>query len=388
MSTSGFNPETYRRHFPHLHDGGIYFNHAALSPLPSATVKAVTQSLERRQHMPVDDFMDTDWPVMAQTREQLAALTGASGPDRIAFMPNTSFALSIIANGFAFEKGDEVLVFQDEFPSNVYPWLLQEARGVKVRCFSGTNGCFTPDDVAVALTSHTRIFAVSAVQFLSGFRADLSSIAKLCRANGTFLVVDAIQALGHSPVSAEADGIDALCAGCHKWLMTPQGLGFLYLSEAFQDRIAVTAKGWLSVASVWDLFDTHQPLNAGMSRFEPGTFNLPAIHGLHKSLELLTETGPENIRRHVLALGAALHTQLEDTPLKRYGPAEETKRSAIITFRLPEHTDTAMFGKRLAEKGLIGSVRNGLLRFSPYFYNTQAEVSKAADIIKDVLLQN
>lgn len=388
MSESLYGPERFRKNFPHTREPGIYFNHAALSPLPDRTAAAVQRSLESRQKLPVDDFMSLDFPVMEQTRTRLATLIGASGGSRIAFTPNTSFALSIIANGFPFEPGDEVLLYEEEFPSNVYPWLVQQARGVKVQRFSGVNGCFALDDVRRALNPNTRILALSAVQFVSGFRADLPALSEICRANGTFLVVDAIQALGHSPVEVQAWGIDALCSGCHKWLMTPQGLGFLYMSEAFQERIAVTAKGWLSVASVWELFDTEQPLNPGMSRFEPGTFNLPAIHGLNQSLGLLEEAGYDNIRRHVLRLGDLLHEKLEGSGLQLYGPQEPEHRSAIRTYRLPEHIDPHALYETLCRAGLYLSVRNGLLRFSPYFYNTEAETEKAAALVTDCLLRS
>lgn len=385
MPNTGLHPETYRAAFPHTAERGIYLNHAALSPLPAATVAAVQRSLENRQRFPVDDFLSTDFPVLEQTRERLAQLIGATDGSRIAFTPNTSFALNIIASGFPFAPGDEVLIFDEEFPSNVYPWLVQQARGVQVRRFSGTNGCFTLDDITRALTPRTRFLALSAVQFVSGFRADLRAISEICRANGTFLVVDAIQALGQSPVCVQTDGIDALCSGCHKWLLSPQGLGFMYMSEAFQDKIAVTAKGWLSVASVWDLFDTAQPLNPGMSRFEPGTFNLPAIHGLNESLKLILEAGPARIRTHILKLGDWMRAQLEPTSLRLYGPENENNRSAILTFRLPEGTSADAIQAHLIRNGVIASVRNGLLRFSPYFYNTIAEAETAAGILTKAL---
>lgn len=385
MSNTGLHPEAYRAAFPHTAERVIYLNHAALSPLPAATVFAVQRSLENRQHFPVDDFLSADFPVLEQTRQRLAQLIGATDNSRIAFTPNTSFALNIIASGFPFVPGDEVLLFDEEFPSNVYPWLVQQMRGVEVRRFSGINGCFTLDDITRALTPRTRILALSAVQFVSGFRADLRTISEICRSNGTFLVVDAIQALGQSPVCVQTDGIDALCSGCHKWLLSPQGLGCMYMSEAFQEQITVTAKGWLSVVSVWDLFDTVQPLNPGMSRFEPGTFNLPAIHGLNESLKLIHEAGPTRIRAHVLELGNRMRAQLEPTSLRLYGPENDENRSAILTFRLPENKSPEAIQTHLFRNRVIASVRNGLLRFSPYFYNTKAEIDAAASILADGL---
>ncbi len=382
--TGSFNPEIYRSHFPHINDGGIYLNHAALSPLPLAVTEAVTASLKRRQQGAIDHF-ETEFPIIENTRYLLSQLIGADGGHQLAFTPNTSFAISIIAQGIDWEPGDEVLLYEREFPSNVYPWLQLKPKGVEVAYLSDDRGKISVPHVKSALKRNTKVLSISAVQFLSGYRADLAEISSLCKANGTKLVVDAIQALGHSPVNVSKLGIDALCCGGHKWLMSPQGIGFMYMSDEFRDQISITAKGWLSVENVWDLFDTNQSLHPNMNRFEPGTYNIPAITGMHEALTIILEAGVENIRRHVLELTDFIISELIRAGLMLYGTHEDENRSAIVSFILPPHINSEDLVRQLGNKKVYVSARSGLLRISPYFYTTRKETERAVTIIKRLI---
>lgn len=380
-STSQFEPAAYRHLFPHISDGGIYLNHASLSPLPTSVTDAVFDSLSRRQTGTVDHF-ETEYPRIEETRELLSKLIGAEGGRQIAFTPNTSFALNMIAQGLDLKPDDHVLVYEREFPSNVYPWLELQSNGVGVRYLPDENGIITIESVLRHLKPETKLLAISAVQFLSGFRVDLQEISRLCKANGTYLVVDAIQALGHSPIDVRETGIDALCAGGHKWLMCPQGVGFMYMSDEFRDRLKVRNKGWLSVESIWDLFDTGQPLNPEMKRFEPGTFNIPAIMGMRESLKLLIEMGPEAVNNHILKLNSHIISELTGAGLLLYGTQEDTSRSAIVSFMLPDHINSDLLVEQLNKEKVYVSSRSRLLRLSPYFYTLEEEIERAVDVIK------
>ncbi|MCH8556296.1 MAG: aminotransferase class V-fold PLP-dependent enzyme [Balneolia bacterium] len=383
-STTSFNPAAYRDLFPHTQNDGVYLNHASLSPLPSTVIEAVAKSLQRRQNGAVDHF-ETEFPLIEETRRLISRLIGAEGGHQIAFTPNTSFALNIIAQGLELRQGDEILIYEREFPSNVYPWLQLRTNGVEVSYLPDDNGIITTESVSRNLKPETKVLAISAVQFLSGFRADLQEISRLCKANGTYLVVDAIQSLGHCPVDVCDIGIDALCAGGHKWLMCPQGIGFMYMSDEFRDRLKVKNKGWLSVESIWDLFDTSQPVNPEMKRFEPGTFNIPAIMGMRQSVKLLLEIGPAAINSHTLNLNSYIISELTNAGLLLYGTQEDKFRSAVVSFVLPEHIDSNLLAEQLKEERIYVSSRSGLIRLSPYFYTLEDEIKRAVAVIKQFI---
>lgn len=377
-------PEQYHHLFPHVAEGGIYMNHAALGPIPTVVMQAVRQALENRQTGGIDSF-DQELPVLNETRERLSRLIGAEGGHQIAFMHNTTTALNMIAGGLDFQEGDEVLLFEQEFPSNVYPWLTQQRRGLRPRFIPSENGCFSLDDIAARITPKTRVLALSAVQFLSGFRAPLPEICELCHQNGVLVIADGIQASGIAPIDVARSGVDAYCSGAHKWLLSPQGIGFMYLRDALRDRLQLTGKGWLSVEDIWDLFNFEQENYADMKRFEGGTYNIPAVFGLCESLKLLEEVGIERIRRHVLGLHHIIEKPLREAGCRLYGSEEEDFRAGIITFALPESASVGQVQRALEREQVYASVRNQKLRFSPFFYTTEAQAERAAAAVLEVL---
>src|SRR4030095_7915591 len=229
----------------------VYLNHAAVSPLPTSTIAATEAQLR-------DVFLNgslnyRSWlSVKEQARQLLANLLGARA-EQVAFMRNTSDALSTIANGIEWKAGDNIVTFRREFPSNVYPWLrLRDAAGVEVRMCEERYGRVDIDGLCNLIDGRTRVVAISQVQYASGYRADLNRIAEVVRRNDALLVVDVIQALGVIPTHVESECIDAAAGAGHKWLLTPEGVGYLYLSDRARERIQPTLVGWVSVPNPED----------------------------------------------------------------------------------------------------------------------------------------
>ncbi|MFW6348538.1 MAG: aminotransferase class V-fold PLP-dependent enzyme [Cyclonatronaceae bacterium] len=381
---SDFRPGRYHHVFPHVAEGSIYMNHAALGPIPTVVMQAVRRALENRQTGAIDSF-EQELPVLSETREQLSRLIGAEGGHQIAYMHNTTTALNMIAGGLDFSEGDEVLLFEEEFPSNVYPWLTQRRRGLRPRFIPSQHGGFSLDDIAARITPKTRVLALSAVQFLSGFRAPLPEICELCHQHGVLVVADGIQASGIAPVNVARSGVDAYCSGAHKWLLSPQGIGFMYLNDGLRDRLQLTGKGWLSVEDIWDLFNFEQENYADMKRFEGGTYNIPAVFGLNQSLKLLDEIGIARIRRHVLGLHHIIEKPLREAGCRLYGSEDDAFRAGIITFDLPESVAVDEVQRALERERVYASVRNQKLRFSPFFYTTADQAERAASAVLEVL---
>ncbi len=375
-----YSPHDFRPLFPHIREGSIYLNHAALSPLPEPSVNAALKILRNRQTASVDRF-DQELPVIDQCRQRAAELIGAGSPESIAFVQNTSTGLSYIANGLGLEPGDEILLYEKEFPSNVYPWKMLEKNGITLRFIQDEDGTADVRRFAARMTEKTKVVAVSGVQFLSGYRIDLQKLGSVCRKNNTLLVVDAIQAAGPCEIEAAKWGIDALCCGGHKWLMAPRGIGFMYASPELTQRLQPCMQGWLSVERIWDFFDTGQPLHPDMKRFEPGTYNIAGIAALSESLRILLEAGRTNVSEHVAGLNNQIRERLLAGDMHVYGSASPEHTSGIVTFMLPENQSAKKLTERLTGENIFISARDGKMRISPYFYTTPDEASYVADMI-------
>src|SRR5258705_1526290 len=283
--------------FP-ITERAIYLNHAAVSPPPLVTMQAVESQL--RDVVDNGSLNFRNWiAVKEQARALLGNLLGAR-PEQVAFMRNTSDGLSTVANGMGWRKGDNIVTFRYEFPSNIYPWLrIRETQGVEVRMCDEREGRIDLEELGNLIDQRTRIVAISHVQFASGFRTDLERLGRLTRRYDALLVVDVIQSLGVIPLDVEAELIDVAAGACHKWLLTPEGVGYLYLSDRARERIEPTLVGWISVSNPEDYNNFDQPWNRGTLAWETGTGPTALIHGLKASLDLILETGVRPISAYL-----------------------------------------------------------------------------------------
>ena len=187
-----------------------------------------------------------------------------------------------------WQPGDNIVTFSREFPSNIYPWLrIRDTFGVEVRMCEEREGRIEFRELESLIDQKTRLVAISHVQYASGFRIDLERLGKLVRQRDALFVVDTIQALGVVPTNVEAEYIDVAAGGGHKWLLTPEGVAYLYLSDRARDRIQPTLVGWISVPDPEDYFNFEQGWNRGTLAWETGTGPAALLHGFKASLELL-----------------------------------------------------------------------------------------------------
>jgi len=376
--------QKYRSLFPHTEQGVIYLNHAAVSPLSTRVLRAQIGHLQDRSSGKIETYWD-DVNQIEETRRCVQRLINAESIDRIALAGNTSDALNIIASGLDWNPGDRVLLNDLEFPSNVYPYYHLKSQSVEIDFIHSLDGRVTPEAIYASLRPRTRILAISAVQFLSGYRAELAVLGEVCRSRGILLIVDAMQAVGGVAVDVQAMKIDGMAAGAAKWQMGPQGIGFLYLTEELQARIHQKYLGWLSVENPWDFFHFDQALAPTARRFEGGTLNIPGMWGMHAALNTLLEVGPEVIESHILALtGALLDEFREIEGVKLYSPEAIGERSGIVTIVPPNEVDPTAAFEELSRRKVFLSLRGGKLRYSPHFYNSMDEIRTAASMTKEV----
>jgi cysteine desulfurase / selenocysteine lyase len=376
--------QTLRQLFPHTQKGVVYLNHAAVSPLSTRVVRAQTQHLQDRSAGKIETFFD-DVVQIELTKRCIQRLINAESLKRIALVGNTSDALNIVASGIDWKPGDRVLLNDQEFPANIYPYYHLKSQGVEVDIMRCPDGRVTPELIYSSLRPRTRILALSAVQFLSGYKADLILLGDLCRSKGIIFVVDGIQAIGAIKIDVQAMKIDAMAAGAPKWQMGPQGIGFLYLTEELQARVHQKYLGWLSVENPFDFLNWDQPLDPSARRYEGGTVNIPGMWGYHAALSTFLDVGPEVIESHILHLTQLLMDEFHGVDgIKLFSPASLNERAGIVTIDPPKHIDPDAAFKELTRREIFFSLRNGKFRYAPHFYNSRDEVLSAASNTKEV----
>src|SRR5690349_19962236 len=276
----------------------VYLNHAALSPLPTPTLEAVEGQLRD-----VHENGSLNYPswmgVKEQARALLARLFGAR-PEQIAFVRNTSDAFSSVANGMEWKAGDNIVTFRREFPSNVYAWQrVRDAFGVELRMCRERDGRVDLDELESLIDDHTRLVTLTHVQYASGFRADLERLGRVARRHDALLVVDVVQSLGVLPINVATELVDVAAGVSHKWLLSPEGIGYLYLWDRAAERTQATIVGWISVPNPEDYRNFEQDWNPGALARESGTGSAAFICGLNASLVLLVHYGPERIANYL-----------------------------------------------------------------------------------------
>ena len=372
-----YDIDAYRSLFPVIKTGTVYLNHAATSPLSTKVVAAVNKYLDERSETRVDNF-GSQIGIAKETKEYIARLINST-PDRIAFCDNTSNAINILASGMEWSDGDRIILNDMEFPANVYPFLNLKRRGVEVDFVKSRGGKILPEDIEAALTNRTRLVSISHVQFLSGYRADLESIGELCRQHGILFSVDAIQSAGVVPIDVQRMEIDFLATGGQKWLMAPQGIGFAFVSEKTQAMLNQAYLGWTSIRNFFGDFTRYRmDPDENARRYENGTLNQIGILSLHETLATLLDVGIDQIEEHILDLGDHLIAELHKFGAPIFVDGERSERAGIISVKVD---DADRMFARLSKAKIEVSVREGWIRVSPHFYNTESDILAFVDAI-------
>lgn len=313
-----------------------------------------------------------------RARERAAALVGAD-VRTVTHVPNTSYGLNVLAEGLDWRPGDRVAVPACEFPANVLPWRALGRLGVEVDPVRHREGTFTVADVEAALRPETRVVAVSWVQFLSGFRCDLDGIAALCRDRGVLLAVDAIQGVGALRLDVARARPDLVAFGGHKWLCSMQGAGFVVVAETLLHRLR-PVRGWLNGPVDWDdLEAAPDDLHDDATRFNLGTASTAALYAADAALGLFLDVGPEAIEAAVLDRAACLGEALDRLGARRYGTADPTHASGIVTVRVD---DPEGLHAHLASRGVVASMRSRLVRFAPHAHTRDADLDRAVETVR------
>jgi selenocysteine lyase/cysteine desulfurase len=364
----------------------VYLNHAAISPLPKRTFDVMQQANERLMLDPAGSFEHWFMPRMIAFGEVVRDLINAQNASEIVGVSSTSLGLNLVAQALPWKQGDNIVLCDGEFPSNVYPWArLQEQYSVEVRFIRNQPG-MTLDELTKLVDVNTRLVTASMVQFLSGHRTDLAAIGAFCREKKILFVVDGIQAICHLPVDVQAMNIDILATGGQKSLMGPPGQGFLYVREALANEMKPTLVGANAVEDYfhWLKYDlTFQP---GAARFSMGTSSVVDTIGLLESITFLRELGIANIATHTTALADTLIEHLCEMGYPVITPADH---GPIVTFRAAETEDATnvLMEKLKAQRVFVAKHWDAhdvpYMRISFHCYNDIEDVNRFLGVLKE-----
>lgn len=363
----------YRDEFP-VTGNLIYLNHAAVAPLPRRSAVAMQKLAEDSLQfgsLHYDQWLDC----YEGLRVAAAALIGAHRSE-IAIVKNTSEGISTIARGLDWRAGDRIVAFREEFPANYYPWERLQAERCNVQWLS----VYDPlEQIEIACTG-AKLLAISFVQYLSGFRANLNAIGEVCQRRNCFFFVDAIQGLGAFPLDVEAAHIDALAADGHKWMLGPEGCGILYVRKSRQDSILPEEFGWTNVASYNDYAARDMTLRVDAGRYECGTLNTIGCYGLRASIELLLEAGLERVSPAILARADQLIVGAMNKGYQMLGDRTAENAAGIVAIQKPG-LDSRKVVYDLKQKGVIAAPRQGWVRLSPHFYINPEDIDRVIEAL-------
>ena len=383
LLTSLLSDTTIRQRYFPISKSKIFMAHAAVTAMPGPVAEAMSRFIQGHS----EDF--PDYPetlaLIQQTRESAARLVHAS-TEEIALLGPTSLGLSLVANGITWSPGDEIVCYLDDYPANVYPWINLRERGVVVRFVEPAQvGELTVETLDRVLTPKTKLVALASCSFISGFRIDISAIGKLLRERGILFCLDAIQTLGAFPTTVEY--VDFLSADAHKWLLGPVAIGVVYVRKELFDLCRPTLLGAWNVKGLGYVAQNKIEFVEGAQRYEPGILNYPGIAGMKAAINLLFDVGIEKIAERILSIRNRLVSGLGELGFESLGVNHaRANQSGIITVSHPGR-DIASAHKRLSENRVVCSPRQdrqgiNYLRFSPHFYNTEDEVDRVLELLK------
>lgn len=368
--------ELIKKEFHHLDT--IFFNSAYFGPSPYSAKQKVSRALQKELDPSFYNY-NTWMGIPERVREQIATLLECS-PDNVMHTTSTSDVINIIANGFKFEADDVVCAINQDYPSNVLPWMrAQETRGVNFKLLELKDEVVpTAKWLAENLPKNCRVFDMSYVTFDTGKKMDILSIGKLCQERGIFFIVDATQALGGMKITKEElDVIDVLACSSYKWMLGPYGHAFAYFSDKAIELVSHQAGNWINSPNskvVYNLLDYTTETLPGARKFDRGqAANMLANACLEAGLEFLTAVGLDEVQMHNNALRDYF---LENFPKNKFNVITPKDHMANILCLKATTSDPLNLERELKFRNVDVSIRQGNIRLSFHIFNNRDQVNE------------
>ena len=361
----------------------VFLGHAGVTALPRCVADAMTEHVRAscENHQEFGEVLRD----IEETRAVCARMIGADKSE-IALLGPTSLGLSLFANGITWTAGDELVCYEDDYPSNVYPWTALAERGVVIRFLKPERpGMITQELVEQALTARTKLVALASCHYLTGWRVDVDGIGAMLRERGVLFSVDAIQTIGAFPMQVR--NVDFLSADAHKWMLGPMAIGIVYVARQNFAVCRPTLLGAWNVKSPQFIAQERMEFPDTAQRYEPGVLNIAGVYGMRASLEMLEKTGMDAVAAAILEVSDHLHGALAEMEFEFLSPPrDEPLRCGIVTARHSKVASDVLFAA-LEKNRITASLRMARdggkwLRFSPHFYNTREEMDRVLEVLR------
>lgn len=350
-----------REQFPAL-KSWTYLDTASFGQIPVRASVAAIAHLTHRDETASSQFMSW-FDDMDTLRDACAQLIHCAAAD-IAFVPSASIGLSYLMNGLDWKPGDEVLTLSDDFPNQLYQGPPSTRFGALFRAVAWP-------EFYSSINERTRLVLLSTINYASGFRPPLAEIASYLRERGILFYLDGTQSVGALQFDVQRIRPAMLCIDAYKWMLSPNGAGFIYVDPELRGRLQPSVVGWRSDVGWRDVSQLNHadPVFADSAeKYEGGMLCFPSLYAMRAVVSLLLETGPASIEARVLDLASKTRAMLRD-----FGAEVNTDNSQIVTARLT-NVDSGETARRLKNRHVVISARHGRLRISPHFYNNEDDI--------------
>ena len=371
----------YRSEFPIL-QRKTYLNSCSLGALSHRSMRGLAQFQEMWNEWGAHAWYEIWMGEIARVREKFASVIGAQ-PHEVAIAPSVSSAVSSIATALDYSTRNKVVLAEMDFPTLAYQWLVKERLGVECRFVESPDRIYTPPELfEKEVDSKTALVATSRVFFTSGYIQDVGAVADIAHKNGAYILIDDYQGTGQIPIDVNAMDIDFLVTGTLKWLMGGPGLALVYIREGLIPQLRPTITGWFGHREQFKFKTREFEFRDDAARVEMGTPAVPTIYTANGGLDIVREIGVERICERTRYLTNDLIVRARERGWNVRAPQQPERRSSIVMLQF-EHPEEIV--EALLARGIITDSRPGLLRVSPYFYNTIEENAIVVDAIAEIL---
>lgn len=371
----------YRSEFPIL-QRKTYLNSCSLGALSNRSMQGLTQFMEMWNEWGAHAWYEIWMGEIAKARQKFAAIIGAQ-PHEVAIAPSVSVALSSIASALDYSKRNNVVMAAMDFPTLPHQWLVKRRLGVECRFVKSPDGIYTPPELFEGqVDDKTALVATSRVFYTSGYIQDVRAVADIAHKQGAYVLIDDYQGTGQIPINVNAIDVDFLVTGTLKWLMGGPGLAFVYIREGLLSQLQPTIAGWFGHRDQFQFKTQEFEFRQEATRVELGTPAVPTIYTANGGLDIVQEISVERICERTRYLANDLIAQVREHGWKVRAPLEPERRSSIVMLEI-EHPEEVV--KALVARNIITDSRPGLLRISPYFYNTIEENALVIEAVAEIM---
>nr|BBH91400.1 putative aminotransferase YcbU [Thermosporothrix sp. COM3] len=371
----------YRNEFPIL-QRKTYFSSCSCGALSRRSSQNVTRFLDTWNEWGSQARQDLWLEEVARARNRFASIIGAQEHE-VAIAPSVSVALSSIASALDYSQRKKVVLSDMEFPSLAYQWLAKRRYGVECQFVRSPDRVYVPSELfEEVVDEQTVLVATSRVYGASGYIQDIRAVADTAHRHGAYVLVDDYLGTGLIPVNVNALDVDFLVTSTQAWLMGGPGLAFVYIREGLLSSFWPTIASWFGHQEQFQYRIEELVFRSDARRIELGTPAMAAIYAANGGLDMVLEASVESICERSRYLSNDLIARARELGWKVHAPLEQERRSPIVALEVERPQDML---KELLARNIIVDCYSGLLRISPYFYNTIEENAIVIEAIAEIL---